>query len=111
MKGDALKKQQISCHVSCLAQLYLPKVSIIPLPLSGNIAFAKQKYRSGAAGISLRIPHDFQGIWRSWGISRSHTAIHIYLQPLLPIPVALVGGQATMRFAYFTGFALAIRGL
>ena len=39
-------------------------------------------------------PHDFQGIWRSWGVFRSLTAIAICLQPLLPIPVALVGGRA-----------------
>ena len=27
MKGDALKKQQISCHVSCLVQLYFNDLS------------------------------------------------------------------------------------
>ena len=40
-------------------------------------------------------PHDFQGIWRSWGIFRSLCAICICLQPFLPISVALVARSSS----------------
>ena len=84
------QKREAFASRFCLVQLYLPMGNTISLPHRGNIAFAKQKYRSGKAGISLK-PLCFQQ-------KRKHRGIflfsfrHLHLFATIPTHFRRPGG-------------------